>query len=346
MKANSAMPDDLHFVERKPVRIGVVGCGVVADYGHLPTIHSLAETELVGVADPDAERLSVQVEKYGVPGFESFEAMLGAVEMDAVALPVHPCLKLELIRVAAANGLHAFCEKPLTETVDEAEELVRMMDEAGLFVGVSFGYRGKQVVQRMMALLQDGAIGRLRAVHIVNLWDYHGLRSIKKSGNRRRRSLENLGTLDCGVHHLDLARWFADSEYSTLHAVGTSVEADNKMPDHIVFQARMENGVLVSINESGVWGHTAAERPPYEMSYHLLGENGFMTDRQGELSIVSGEKQWTEKLAEDKAWEDCYRQFVQVICGEEIPNRFLADGNDALINMQVAEEILRQCGDG
>ena len=83
MKANSAMPDDLHFVERKPVRIGVVGCGVVADYGHLPTIHSLAETELVGVADPDAERLSVQVEKYGVPGFESFEAMLGAVEMDA-----------------------------------------------------------------------------------------------------------------------------------------------------------------------------------------------------------------------------------------------------------------------
>jgi len=340
---DDSMPTSLRLVETKPVRIGVVGCGVVADYGHLPTIHSLGETELVGVVDPDTERRSVQMEKYGVPGFESFETMLSEIEMDAVSLPVHPVLKLEMIRMAAASGLHAFCEKPLTETVEDAEEVVRVMKEAGLFVGVSFGYRGKQVIQRMMELLREGAIGRLRAIHIVNLWDYHGLRSIPKSGNRRRRSLENLGTLDCGVHHLDLARWFAGSEYSTLHAVGTSVEKENKIPDHIMFQARMENGVIVSINESGVWGHTAAERPLYEMSYHLLGENGFMTDHGGQLSIVSGEKQWTEKLGEDKAWEDCYRQFVQVITGEKITDRFLADGNDALVNMKVAAEILRQC---
>jgi len=330
-------------VKRRPIRMGVVGCGVVADYGHIPTIHHLPETELVGFADPNPERLQAQVEKYGLPGFRSFEEMLEAVELDAVALPVHPNVKLELIRVAAANGLHAFCEKPLTDTVEEAEELIRLMDDADLFVGVSFVYRGKQVILRMMELLREGAIGELRAIHIVNLWDYHGLRSIAQRGDRRKRALENLGTLDCGVHHLDLARWMAGSEYEEIQAVGAIVESENKHPDHILFQARMANGVLVSIGESGVWGYTAGDRPPYEMSYHLLGENGLMTARGAELHVVSGERQWSEDVSDEKTWEECYRQFVKIISGEEVPDRFLADGHDALVNMKIAREVLAQC---
>ena len=330
-------------VERKPVRIGVVGCGVVADYGHIPTIHSLPETELVGFADPDAGRLEAQVTKYGLPGFASFAEMLAAVEMDAVALPVHPNVKLELVRLAAEHGLHAFCEKPLTDTVEEAEELVRLMDDAGLFVGVSFVYRGEQIVQRMVELLNSSVIGPLRAVHLVNLWDYHGLRDYEHRGNRRRRALQNLGTLDCGVHHLDLARWLSGGEYADLRAIGTIVEPENTMADHILIQAKMDNGVLVSISESGVWGYTAEERPPYEMSYHVLGEYGLMTARGGELHIVAGKRQWSEQLSHAKAWEDSYRQFAQIITAQPVPGRFLADGHDALVNMKIAQEVLSQC---
>lgn len=330
-------------VERKSVRMGVVGCGVVADYGHIPTIHTLPEIELVAFAEPDPARLDAQVSRYDRPGFASFQEMLDAVELDAVALPVHPNVKLELTRLAAEHGLHAFCEKPLTDTVDEAEELVRVMDEAGLFVAVAFVYRGMPIVQRMAQLLREGAIGRLRAIHLVNLWDYHGLRDFGNRGNRRRRALQNLGTLDCGVHHLDLARWLSGSEYADVHALGTIVESANVMPDHILVQARMNNGVLVSVSESGVWGYTAAERPPYEMSYHLLGESGLMTARGDELLVVSGERQWREELGHEKSWEQCYRQFVQIITGEPVPDRFLADGHDALKNMQIAGEILAQC---
>ena len=174
-------------VDQKPVRIGVVGCGVVADYGHIPTIHRSPDLELVAFADPDRVRLEAQTQKYARPGFSSFAEKLAEVELDAVSLPVHPNVKLELIRLAAAHGLHAFCEKPLTDTVEEAEELTRLMDEAGLFAGVAFVYRGMPIVQRMAALAREGAIGKLRAVHLVNLWDYHGLRDAAHRGNRRRR---------------------------------------------------------------------------------------------------------------------------------------------------------------
>jgi predicted dehydrogenase len=335
--------------------MGVVGCGVVADYGHIPAIARAAGVELAGFADPCRERREAQAHKYGKPCFASFEEMARAVALDAVTIATQPDLKLAMIRIAAAHDLHAFCEKPLTDTLEQAEELVALMDAANLFVGAAFVYRGKRVVQRMMELLRTGAIGRLHAVHIENLWDYHGWRDQALRGERRHRALRNLGTLDCGVHHLDLARYMAGSDYDSVHAIGTIVESDNMYPDHIIMHARMRNGVLVSLEESAVWGHTAAERPRYDQSYRMLGDNGVLSASFGDwdntrqatrLHVISGGRQWTETVSSEKAWDDTYDQFFRVIRGDEPPHRFIADGHDALMNMRIARDIITQCQTG
>ncbi|NLF39108.1 Gfo/Idh/MocA family oxidoreductase, partial [bacterium] len=328
--------------------------GVVSDYGHIPAIHRSPHAKLVAFADPDKERRERQAKKYGLPCFASFDEMVKAVTLDAVSIPTQPAIKLDMIRIAAANGLHAFCEKPLTDTVEQADELVRLMDAAGLFVGVAFVYRGKSTVQRMMELIREGAIGRLRAIHIENMWDYHGLRDQAERGDRRHRALQNLGTLDCGVHDLDLARYMTDGDFASVHAVGTIIEKANSYPDHIIMHARMNNGVLVSIEESAVWGYTARERPVYHQGYHAVGDNGILSTSSGDwaaelhkstLRVISGEKQWTESLSAEKAWDDTYNQFFQIILGQPVAHRFIADGHDALINMRIAREIVAQCGE-
>ncbi len=345
----------LRTVPHRPVRVGVVGCGVVAGYGHIPAINRCEEAELAGFVDPNPERRQAEADKYGKPCFASFEEMAAAVDLDAVSIPTQPNIKLDMIRIAAAHGLHAFCEKPLTDTVAQAEELMKLMDGAGLFVGMAFVYRGKKTVQRMMQLVREGAIGTLRAVHIENMWDYHGLRDAADRGNRRHRALQNLGTLDCGVHDLDLARYMSGGEYTTVHAVGTIVENANEYPDHIVMNARMSNGVIVSVEESAVWGYTAADRPIYPQSYRMVGEDGVLSVGFGDwnkshqaatLYVVSGKKQWTEQVSADKAWDDTYRQFFQTILGEPDGHRFVADGHDALVNMRVARDVVAQCAVG
>jgi predicted dehydrogenase len=340
-------------VKRDRVRVGVVGCGVVASYGHIPAISRIAEAQIVGFADPDKARREAESAKYGAPAFATFEQMAASVELDAVSIPTHPNIKLDMIRIAAAKGLHAFCEKPLTDTIEQAEEIMRLMDSAGLFVGIAFVYRGKQTVQRMAELVREGAIGKLRAVHIENLWDYHGLRDAAERGNRRHRALENLGTLDCGVHDLDLGRYLSGGEYGRIQAVGTIVEKANRYPDHIAMHSVMSNGVLVTVEESAVWGYTAKERPVYEQSYRMVGEYGVLSVGFGDwgtahqsatLRVVSGERQWSEQLTSDKAWDDTYRQFFQIILGREPAHRFIADGRDGLVNMRVAREVVAQCG--
>ncbi len=340
---------ELRTVADEPVRVGVVGCGTVADYGHIPAIARSRRAELVGFADPDASRRQVQADKYGLPAFASFEQLADAVELDAVSICTHPDVKLEMIRTAADRGLHAFCEKPLTDTVAQAEQLVETMAAAGLLVGVAFVYRGKPVVQRMMELVREGAIGRLRAVHLENFWDYHGLRDDVGRPGRRRRALANLGTLDCGVHHLDLARYLSGGEFGEISAIGEIVEPENPYPDHLVVQSRMSSGVLVTVSESGVWGYTAAERPVYDQSYRLLGDRGVLKAEFGnwsggqkttELHVISGEKQWTENVGAGKAWDQTYEQFFLAITGRAAEHAFLATGRDALTNMRVAGEVI------
>ncbi len=340
----------LRTVSQGPVRVGVVGCGVVADYGHIPAIHRCDLAKLVAFADPDEKRRRTQMDKYGLPGFESFEAMAEAVEMDAVSICTQPDIKLDMVRIAAAHGLHAFCEKPLTDTLEQAEPLVQIMDEAGLMVGVAFVYRGKEVVQRMMELLREGTIGKLRVLRTENLWDYHGIRGRVYPAERRRRALANLGTFDCGVHQLDLLRYMTGGEFADVHAVGTIVEPENEYPDHVIAHGRMDNGVLVYLEESAVYGHTAAEGPRVIHRYHMIGENGVMScgstgvgGGATELYVVSGEKQWTETVGGGKAWDGTYRQFYQLILGQPVEHRFVADGHDALANMRMARQIVGQC---
>ena len=157
-----------------------------------------------------------------------------------------------------------------------------------------------------------------------------------------------MGTLDCGVHDLDLARFMSGSDFGPISAIGAIVEPCNKFPDHIAMQSRMKNGVMVTVEESAVWGFTAKETPGYQQSYRMVGGNGVLAARHDFaskpakfiLEVVSGEKQWREEVGGEKAWDDTYRQFFQVITGEEPVNRFIADGHDALANMKAAQRVI------
>ncbi|MCC6580221.1 MAG: Gfo/Idh/MocA family oxidoreductase [Phycisphaeraceae bacterium] len=343
----------IKLVRHRPVRVGVVGCGVVAEYGHIPAIHGDNLAEIVGFADPDAARRDAMASKYGKPAFAGLEEMIAGVPMDVVTLATPPSARPELIRLAASHGLHAFCEKPLADTLEQSREMVRRMDDAGLMIGMAFVYRGRADVQRMMELVREGAIGTLRAVHLENMWDYHGYRGEAWGPayvGRRRRALRNLGTLDCGIHHLDLARYLTGSDFGDIAAIGAIVEKDNVFPDHLIVHSRMTGGVLVAIEESAVWGHTAADKPPYQQSYRMVGDQGALhaapsgdDPHTATLHVVSGARQWQEILHADKAWDGVYRQFFQTLLGDPIEHLILADGHDGLAAMAAADAILRSC---
>ena len=119
-------------------RIGLMGCGVVAGYGHLPALKQNPGLELVSLLDPDEKRLRSAQTEFDVPNAftESepfFESGLDAVVITSPA----PCHRQNVLD-AARHGMHVLCEKPIAMNEAEAQEMIAAMEQADLLLFTGF----------------------------------------------------------------------------------------------------------------------------------------------------------------------------------------------------------------
>src|SRR5689334_21776387 len=103
------------------IRIGLMGCGTVAGYGHLPAIRETAGMELHALFDPNRQHLALAGERFGVPverRFTDADAFF-ATRLAAVSVTSPAPFHFENVMSAAANGCHVLCEKPLAESEED-----------------------------------------------------------------------------------------------------------------------------------------------------------------------------------------------------------------------------------
>lgn len=141
------------------VRIGVVGCGMVAQAEHLPYLSELqTRFDLVAVADPSRTVREAVAARYGVPGVhEDFRQLIDAGGLDAVLIASPAATHAEVVLAALSAGLHVFVEKPLCISVADAERIIAARDLAGKVVQVGFMKRYDPAWEQMLAELPPTA---------------------------------------------------------------------------------------------------------------------------------------------------------------------------------------------
>ena len=299
-------------------KIGLMGCGMIADYGHLPAILATEGLQAWAVYDPDPARAYGLQQKYGIPhGYTMSSAFLeSGVEAVVVTSPA-PAHR-QNVEEAARYGLPVLCEKPLAMTDTDAESMIRTMDDAGLLLATGFNYRYSAVAQNIKRLVEDGAIGQVRSLRLVYIWNLHGRDLITPTGVElnpywRGRMVEGGPMVDCGVHQIDLARWWLGSEVAHFQAAGAWVE-DFEAPDHMWLHLDHENGTHTMAEMSFSYGHTARE-PRSHFAYHLIGTEGVIRyDREGWLFEVRT-RHGTHRLpgASEKNFEGLYAAFAAAL---------------------------------
>jgi predicted dehydrogenase len=152
------------MITASPLRIGVLGCANIARQFCRDVAVSPAVT-VVAVGSRRAQTAQAFAQQYGIGRHHSsYDALLADAEVDAVYIPLPNSLHAEWAIAAAARGKHVLCEKPLA--LNEAD--VRAMFDAARHHGVmlleSFPYYFQPQTGRLVALLQDGAIGTVRSV--------------------------------------------------------------------------------------------------------------------------------------------------------------------------------------
>ena len=143
------------------IKVGVIGVG------HLGMHHARVYTEilgaqLVGVVDINEERAHSVAGPLGVIPYSTIEAFIKQTRPDALSIVVPTSYHFEVAKIAMENGIHVLIEKPVTSSVDEAEQLLNLAVKNDLILQVGHIERFNSAVQHVREFINDPSFIRSR----------------------------------------------------------------------------------------------------------------------------------------------------------------------------------------
>ncbi|MGN7250808.1 MULTISPECIES: Gfo/Idh/MocA family protein [unclassified Arthrobacter] len=220
----------------------VIGCGDVSSV-HFEAIAKLDGATLVGVCDPDPQRLASAMAAYGVPGFADHQSLIEAVRPDVV----HICTPHDRHASVAADclerGVHVIVEKPLAHTLAEGRRLVEVAAAGRAKIAVCFQNRYNATSQAMHSLLSAGGLGRVLGASATVMWqrtaEYYRDRPWRGSWAGGGGGL----MMNQAIHTVDLLQWLvgdvtAVSGNASTRFLGGTIEVE----DTAEFVAEHANG--------------------------------------------------------------------------------------------------------
>mgnify|MGYP001081762034 CR=1 FL=1 len=142
--------------------VGVIGLGPIGNR-HADIYQRLAGSELAAVCDIDRERADAASVRFGVPGYYSVAEMLDGVQLDMVSVATggeeYASDHYEPTMQALEAGLHVLCEKPISNEIAPAEEMVALARERGLCFGIDLNHRFTPAARLAKKWVDEGRIG-------------------------------------------------------------------------------------------------------------------------------------------------------------------------------------------
>ncbi len=318
-----------------------MGCGAVADFGHIPAILATPGLQLVALFDPNEERVRATQVKFQVEGAFTDPEAFFQQKLDAVVIASPPAFHPQNAEMAAKYGCLILCEKPLADSEPAAQKMIEAVRTQGTQIYTAFVYRYSPVADQIKAWVKEGIVGEIRSLRLTYLWDLHGQYEQNQKGEWqesprwRGRMLEGGPLVDCGVHQIDLARWWLQSEVTDFTGIGAWV-SDYVAPDHMFLHMDHANGAHTSIEVGFTYGHTAKE-PRSVFAYELIGTGGVIRyDRDGYvLEARHGQGVTTATGASEKNFKGMYAALQRALhtgSTDELPS-----AEDGLIATSIAE---------
>src|SRR4051812_43892324 len=119
------------------IKIAVVGLGKMG-LSHQAIVNANPDLELAAICDSSSYVLGILSKYTGIEAYSDYDAMLREVELDAVVIATPSRMHATMVRKALDRGLHVFCEKPFTLSVDDTRELTELSREKGLVTQVGY----------------------------------------------------------------------------------------------------------------------------------------------------------------------------------------------------------------
>ncbi|MDE2446842.1 MAG: Gfo/Idh/MocA family oxidoreductase [Alphaproteobacteria bacterium] len=195
--------------------------------------------------------------------------------------------KLDLVTVATPNsthysitkafleaGINVLCEKPMTVTVEEAEDIAVTARRTGTICAVNYGYSGYALVRHMRAMVARGDLGKLRLIVVEFSHGFHADAADADNPRMRWRYDPSQAGIsgqfaDCGIHALHLASFVSGQNAKALSADFVSAVESRKLEDDAMVNVRMDGGATVRL-----WTSSVAVGSFHGFNIRVFGEKG------------------------------------------------------------------------
>jgi inositol 2-dehydrogenase len=314
----------------KKLRLGVIGLGRLGSSYAKYLNGRIGGAHLVAVSDVNEEAVSSLAAELGVSKkYSQYQDLIADAEVEGVVIVSPTSTHQEIVAAAASQGKPIFCEKPLSISLAAAQEMQRIVEQTGVFFQMGFMRRFDKGYLAAKRKIEEGQIGTP---------------VVFKSSSRDpyRPSLEYLDPahsgglfIDCGIHDLDLARWYMGDIASVYSIGGTLAYPEMKAIgdiDNAIASLYFTSGALgtIDLSRNGVYG--------YDIRTEILGTEGTLKIgylRETPILMMNKEgithdtvPYFTERF--EQAYISQLQDFVINVLEQKPPSVTCADGVAAL----------------
>ena len=252
-------------MQRKTYGVVLIGCGHIGQ-SHIEEIYYRDQIRIVGVVDFHEATARLFARKYGAESWTTdYHAYLEREDVDIVIVATYADSHLQILKDCLAAGKHVLCEKPMTiADPQKAREFYEIASASPCKVLIAHVLRHNDTYKRVAEMIRGGAIGELRLIRMVQ---NHHIMDKARYG----RLMEDCPPfVDCGVHYVDVIRWFTGCEINSIGGIGTRV-------GDAVSQGHMDYGLLtMTLSNGGVAYYEAgwAESVAAQNMKEFVGDKG------------------------------------------------------------------------
>ncbi|MBP5231459.1 MAG: Gfo/Idh/MocA family oxidoreductase [Clostridia bacterium] len=258
------------------IGIGIIGCGVIAEF-HANAVFSLSdEADLIGVADVNPSAAESFAARHGVRAFRSVEEMLACPAVDLVNICTPSGYHAEAAVQAAEAKKHILVEKPMAITLEQLDRITEACDRNGVVLSAVSQNRFLRGVEMAKKAMDDRLLGRLVSADIY--MKYHRSADYYASGAwRGTKAVDGGGALmNQGIHGIDLLLYLA-GPVKRVSAFSKTLIHDIEVEDTLSAILEFECGAL------GVVQATTSVYPGYPRRLELNGDRGTIVLNEGSI---------------------------------------------------------------
>ncbi len=294
------------------LRVGVIGTGAMGQH-HVRIYSEMDDVELFGISDVDEKRVGELASHYNTLPFTDYKKLM-AQNLDAVSIVVPTMLHRQVTLDALATGTNVLIEKPIADTVENANAMISASQDAGLTLMVGHIERFNPAVTKMKEIIDNGLLGKVVSISTRRVGPY----------NPRIRDVGII--LDLGVHDIDVISYLYGDRISEVYAIaGQDIHSQE---DHASIMLKFNGDKVGVVDTNWLTPHKVRK-----MS--VIGIDGVAYLDYNEQTVLIHDREWIREAKIDKA-EPLKRELEHFIYVLRTGDGPIVSGDDGKHALEVA----------